>query len=454
MRPTVRKIPPSPHRRTTALFGLRITFSGILCVAIVVLVGLAALNSEANLLFLLFGISLGVVGFSALASAVMVRKVDVERIAPAAVVAGRPFTIVYCMRSRRRWLRSWSLVIGEIPAGGAPARFPLGFVEALGPGGEERIELTGVCPARGRVPLAGMRLLSRFPFGLFACTVDVTQPGEMVVLPAVGRFRRDPWRDRRHSQSTSSRSSPRESRGMEEFYGVREYRPGDNTRWIHWRRSARVGQLIVRESTVARAEHLTVLLDPWPEIEPGEDSGSPGGAARSTSHWALRWLTSPVGDRRRARRAPGIADRPAASVERIINLAATALCEGLERGHRVGLIARGAVPVVIAPSGGRSHRQRLLHELALLKPGATEGLDALVSRIRWSSGWHGRCMICATHLTSPHTRVMRFLTGRAEAVVAIGSDSDAFDSLFDVGPGPHGDPAPAEGKPVTAGRGR
>jgi len=384
----------------------------------------------------------------------MVRKVEVQRIAPGAVVAGRLFTIVYALRSRRRWLRCSSLVVGEVPAGRRAPRFPLGFVESLEPGVEERIELTGLCPLRGRVPLQGVRLVSRFPFGLFSCTVDVAQPGELIVYPAVGRFRRDPWRDRRSAESMSSRTSPREARGSEEFYGVREYRPGDNLRWIHWRRSARLGQLIVRESAVARAEHLTVLLDPWSEADPDATSPPGGSDRRGSRPGALRWIWHALSPPPRGRRGASLEDGPSAAIERIINLAATALCEGLERGHRVGLIARGAVPVVIAPSGGRSHRQRLLHELALLRPGGPEGLDALVSRIRWSSGWHGRCLICANHLNSTHTRVARFLAGRAETVVSIASDSEAFDSLFEVSSPPPDDRPAAESVPAAGGRGR
>jgi uncharacterized protein (DUF58 family) len=453
MRPSRNKTPP-PQRRSIALFGLRVTFSGLLCMAIVLLVGLAALNNEANLLFLLFGISIGVVAFSALAPMVMVRKVDVQRTTPGAAVAGRPFTIVYAVRSRRRWLRSNSLVISEVTSGLNGQRFPMGFVETLDPGDEERIELTGMCPFRGRVQLSGVRILSRFPFGLFSCTVDVGQPGEVIVYPAVGRFRRDPWRDRRSAQSMSSRSLSRGARSQEEFYGVREYRPGDNLRWIHWRRSARLGQLIVRETAVTRAEHLTVLLDPWSEAEPAQTAGPAADDRPSRSRRTVLRLPRILRRRRFARRSLVQEDWPSASVERIINLAATALCEGLERGHRVGLIARGAVPIVIAPSGGRSHRQRLLHELALLRPGASEGLDALVSRIRWSGGWHGRCLVCATHLNQTHTRVMRFLTGRAEAAVAVSSDSETFDSLFEVASVPPADQHVSETAPPTAGRER
>jgi len=390
-------------RRSPVLLGLRITFSGLLYAGILSLVGLAALNSEASLLFLLFGIGVGVFTFGALAPAWMVRKVAVARTVPEAVVAGRPFTLVYVVHNRRQWTGVWSLIIGEAPVKGAKVRFPRGFVGVLGPGCEQRLELMGNCGHRGRVRLRGVRVLSRFPFGLFSCAVDLEIRAGLTVYPAFGRFRRDPWKDTRYSASSSARAAGEHS-GYDEFYGLREYRQGDNLRWVHWRRSARTGELVVREMMALRATQLIVLVDAWP----GPPPASGGGLSRRS----------------------GLLIDPA--VERVISAAATAVCDGLERGHRVGLICRSAVPVVLAPAGGRPHRQRLLQELALIGPGAREGLDELVARIRWSSGWQARCLICATRFDETHERVAGFVQGRAEAVTALSPCSEGFDALLDL----------------------
>ncbi|MEP0842615.1 MAG: hypothetical protein HRF43_07870, partial [Phycisphaerae bacterium] len=175
----------APCRSSSALRGLRITFSGLLCLVVVLMVGLAALNSEANLLFLLFGISVGVVTAGAVGPVFMVRKLEIERVAPAAVVAGRSFSLAYVIRTRRRWFNSWSLTLGEVPVGRRTVRFPLAFIEVLRPGQPHRVELSCLLPARGRVRLSGVRVWSRFPLGLFACCVDVDLPGELIVYPSV-----------------------------------------------------------------------------------------------------------------------------------------------------------------------------------------------------------------------------------------------------------------------------
>lgn len=46
-----------------------------------------------------------------------------------------------------------------------------------------------------------------------------------------------------------------------EFYGMREYVPGDDLRRIVWRASARAGKLMVREAEEGITDHVTVILD-------------------------------------------------------------------------------------------------------------------------------------------------------------------------------------------------
>ncbi|GAC1670650.1 MAG: hypothetical protein PVS3B2_12010 [Candidatus Dormibacteraceae bacterium] len=49
-----------------------------------------------------------------------------------------------------------------------------------------------------------------------------------------------------------------------ELFGVREYRPGDPLRRIHWRSSARHGELIVREYEPPGIQSLGIFCDPAP----------------------------------------------------------------------------------------------------------------------------------------------------------------------------------------------
>src|ERR1041385_9564939 len=58
-----------------------------------------------------------------------------------------------------------------------------------------------------------------------------------------------------------SGGAPSRIKGEEEYYGVREYRIGDNPRRIHWRRTAQTGQLMVRDMAKTRDLRFWGLLD-------------------------------------------------------------------------------------------------------------------------------------------------------------------------------------------------
>lgn len=385
-----------PARRT-----IQITFSGLLFTFVNVLVLLAGLNSEANLLVLLFGIGVGALLVNAVLPMLMLRRIEVDRVMPEGVVADRPFVVAYRIRNHRKRLRAWGLTITETPAEGRLARFPAAFVECLHPRQEQRVETLGKCPSRTHLALTGVRVICGYPFGLFACTSEIPAAGSLTVYPAMGRLRHDPWKNTASSQSRSARMV-RERENPDEFIGVREYREGDNYHWIHWRRSARTGELVVREMIPLRQTRLIIMLDPWP------DSGVTGSRQQED------------------------ADYTSSRAERLISAAATAVYSSLEQGHGVGLIGRSAEPVVIAPSTGKAHRQRLLKEIACMEPGAETPFDELVGRIRWSTGWNARCLLLSGHIRTAHQRVARIIGARAEAILVMSPDSEPFDALFDL----------------------
>lgn len=114
---------------------------------------------------------------------------------------------------------------------------------------------------RGVYPLQGVVLGTSFPFGLFAKERDLTLPGVLTVWPRTDRRVRLPRLGGRRGQRQEAAAGALPGGARGEYRGLREYRPGDDPRDIHWRTSARRGEPIVRQYDRDAADEYWVVLD-------------------------------------------------------------------------------------------------------------------------------------------------------------------------------------------------
>lgn len=216
--------------------------------------GVSAIGTGNNLLFLLLGAMLGFITLSGWLSEQMIRDLDVRRRPPRGAVAGMPSRLTYELHNRKRRLPSFALEVGEE---GMPGRGWLAFLHP-GEAGVARAEATW--HRRGVYPLEMMVLSTQFPFGLFRKERDLETPGEVVVWPRHDRPVREPRpsgeRARRAGESYAGAAG---ARG--EYRGLRPYRAGDDPRDVHWKTTARAGQPVVREYERDRAQALWICLD-------------------------------------------------------------------------------------------------------------------------------------------------------------------------------------------------
>lgn len=236
--------------------GFAFTFAGISYIFITLMVGLAAANQQINLLFLVFGVLLGGLLVSGVVSTLTLTGLRVYRRLPPSAMAGQSVAIRYEVANRKRWLSSYSLHIREHrgPAPCSEAYLPAATASSS-------ISQPGVlrCDRRGIYRFQAVSAYTRFPFSLFVHFARFREPAELVVYPTLGRLMHDAAALIGRSSGTASQPQAH-SGGQEEFYGLREYRLGDNPRWIHWRRSARVGTLLVREMSPLAPRRLVLVL--------------------------------------------------------------------------------------------------------------------------------------------------------------------------------------------------
>jgi uncharacterized protein (DUF58 family) len=113
-------------------------------------------------------------------------------------------------------------------------------------------------PRRGVFQLPPLRLRTAQPFGVVEVVHDLGAGCEVVVLPPVGQLRRA-LRDR--LDAWLSELTPTTDTGSDEIDRLRDYRPGDPLRAVHWRASARHATLLVAERRDPACRRLAVVLD-------------------------------------------------------------------------------------------------------------------------------------------------------------------------------------------------
>ena len=124
------------------------------------------------------------------------------------------------------------------------------------------------CYKRGVFSFPPVALESRGPFGLFRRRRNLQVDTKITVYPQY--YEVPSAAIPQHLVAQLSRS-PRAGEGGE-FYGTREYRIGDSMRRVHWRSTARVGDLVVKEFEDTAKGELAVVIDTSAEYGEGRDS--------------------------------------------------------------------------------------------------------------------------------------------------------------------------------------
>jgi uncharacterized protein (DUF58 family) len=289
------------------------TRDGWWCLFAAMGLGLAAVNTGNNLVYLLCSMLLALIVVSGVLSEQSMRGLSLVAVRPEEVYAGRPALVGAALRNRKRWLPSCSVTLEVL---GRPGRFL--HVPWLEAGAERLCTWEVVLPSRGRHRLPGVRLTTRFPFGLFLKAGRPKLDEVVLVYPAVGPV---PWEIRSRLGEAGEAAARRRGRGPD-LYDLRAYRPGDDPRLIHWRSSAKTRSLVVRE-----LEDDTAL--------------------------DARLILTGTGARSRER------------LEQALSEAASVAVHLLNAGAGVELVG----PLTAVPFGrGRGHARALLGALALYEP--------------------------------------------------------------------------------------
>jgi len=157
----------------------------------------------------------------------------------------------------------------------------------------ERVVLTYTARARKRgvYRWSPVEISASDPFGVFQRFVPIEAHGEAVVYPRPLDLHGSVGRSGVELRGMSTGERARGSESGLDFYGIRDFSPGDDLRRIHWPATAHHGKLTVIEFDRGASENVAVVLDTMAgtEFGAGIDSTLEVGvrAAASLVHWTL-----------------------------------------------------------------------------------------------------------------------------------------------------------------------
>jgi uncharacterized protein (DUF58 family) len=303
---------------------LKLTREGKYFIFITFGVGVAAINTGNNLLYLLLGMLLSLIIVSGVLSELSLRHLTVTRRLPPRAQVGRPHLVEIEVYNHKQRVPSYAIEVEDLRAG-QPADKRCFFLK-ISPRSAQVAAYRRTPARRGRDNHVGFRVATRFPFGLFEKSREVSADDELIIYPAVDpvRLPQTESGDRTGGESALGRGNG------DEIHGLRLMRDGDDPRDIYWRKSTLPDQKVLRERATDTRRDVAFVID-----------SSHAGQAPDDD-WSMRF----------ERRIRDVASRAVAH---------------LKRGDGVSVMASGGERVRANSSVGADP---LLRFLALLEPSA------------------------------------------------------------------------------------
>ncbi len=289
-------------------FDYDVTKAGIVYVLVTLIIGIAALNTGNNLLYIVVAAMLAAILVSGAVSAWVLRWLELDVHLPEHVFAGRPVLGRIVLRNPRRALPSFSVRVVStrrrkkvppkqwrweeatfaFPFNSPPQkqwlRLPdrrlrrvatvapppgifqgMAYFPFLPPKSELSADLELKFERRGRYREDSFGLATRFPFAFLTKTRHVSLPREILVYPPV-----EPTDDFFEILPLVRGEWESNVRGRgSDLYRIREYMPEDSARHVDWKATAKSGSLKVREFAREDERKLCIVFDnPEPGLVP------------------------------------------------------------------------------------------------------------------------------------------------------------------------------------------
>ncbi|MFQ5594029.1 MAG: DUF58 domain-containing protein [Anaerolineae bacterium] len=299
------------------------------------------------------------------------------------------------------WLKVEDLVPSDLELSGRslgsshiPRRNSLTHTTSLGPYEAMRWGYTIECKKRGFFFFGPARLSSGDIFGLFQQDREDDSMDRLIVyprvvdLPELGFPGKDPFGEQKAAQRLFEDPS--------RTIGVREYHPEDSMKRVHWKATARQGDLQVKVYEPTITQQLVVFLNVATFPQP--------------------WMGVNVGRQ-----------------EQVISIAASTAFHATSRKFAVGLIANGSVPnsdqpIKVLPSRAPDQLTHILEALAAVTSFATSSIDQVLKAASPGLAWGATFVVITAVVTDQLLAEIMRLRDAGRRLVLVSTDPQFKDA--------------------------
>jgi uncharacterized protein (DUF58 family) len=219
-------------------------------------IGIGAINTGNNLLYLVLAMCCSFIAISGILSEQTLKEVSVQASLSNTIYPDDSYPLNLKISNLKKSIASYSLYV-EFPLDpmGCYRIEPSAYAYQIPPQSAVDKSLMFVGLKRGLVHLKTVHLKTSFPFGFFVKTKALPIAVDTLIFPTI-----------KDVTLPSPQEFSEEGEGTiglagDDLYSLREYQPGDPMATVHWKSSAKTGTLRVKEFSKGGFHNYTLFLN-------------------------------------------------------------------------------------------------------------------------------------------------------------------------------------------------
>ncbi len=217
-------------------------------------VGMGAINTGNNLLYLILAMCCSFIAVSGILSEFSLKNLELQGNIPKTFFAEDSVPLTLKITNNKKKFPSFSILAEVVPEQFAKVNEVYYFSQIAPAASLERTHLFTVYK-RGPLKFRHVIIKTSFPFGFFIKSKPIPLALEALVYPSIKEI-----------NLPSPNEIVNEGEGIigssgDDLYSIREFRHGDALSSIHWKSSARTGQFKVKEFTQGSQHSFSLLLN-------------------------------------------------------------------------------------------------------------------------------------------------------------------------------------------------